>query len=174
VGKEVVNRVTTKLSTKNKFYTDANARQIVTRKLGVHGDLKNFNITDFIGGNYYPINAHISVKDELADKQLTMLVDRGQGGSSLNDGQLELMVHRRHVLEGVTKNREVLNETAYGVGLTVRGTHLLLLSSISESAKLTRSLSHQMYKQPQISFIPTSLSFREWSRSYNMEVSGSS
>jgi len=173
VGKEVVSRVKTKLSSRQTFYTDSNGRQILTRKRGVHGDLKNFTITNTVDGNYYPVNAQISIKDESVDKQLTMLVDRAQGGSSLNDGQLELMVHRRHVLQGVwdLSHHEALNETAHGVGLTVRGTHLLVLSSISESAKLARTLSHQMYKQPQISFIPTSLSFQEWITSYNMEVS---
>lgn len=173
MGKEVVSRVKTKLSSQKQFYTDVNGRQILKRTVGVHGNLNltGFKISDPVGGNYYPINAHISIKDEADDRQLTMLVDRAQGGSSLNDGQLELMMHRRHVHEGVAEYHEVLNETAYGVGLAVRGKHLLVLSSISKSARLTRSLSHQMYKQPQISFIPTSISFRKWSRLYNMEVS---
>jgi len=162
------------LSSKQSFYTDANGRQIIKRRVGVHGDSLKTDIGDPVGGNYYPINAHISIKDETVDKQLTLLVDRAQGGSSLNDGQLELMLHRRLVQEVDDGLREVLNEKAFGVGLTVRGTHLLVLSSISESAKLTRSLSHQLYKKPQISFIPTSLSFREWARSYNMEVIGAS
>jgi len=172
VGKEVINRVTTKLSSGKTFYTDLNGRQIFTRKIGVHGNLNltYFTISDPVAGNYYPINALISLKDEAADMQLTMLVDRAQGGSSLNNGQLELMIHRRHVHEGVAEYHEVLNETAYGVGLAIRGTHFLVLRRISESAKLTRSLSHQMYKQPQISFIPTNYSFQEWSRNYNMEV----
>jgi len=160
------------------FYTDANGRQILKRKVGAHGNLNvtNFLINDTVAGNYYPINAHISIKDEALDKQLTMLVDRAQGGSSLNDGQLELMVHRRHEYnrEDVKEmSQDVLSETAYGVGLIVRGTHLLVLSSISESARLTRSLGHQMYKQPLISFIPTSLSLQEWTTNYNMEVSTS-
>lgn len=77
------------------------------------------------------------------------------------------MVHRRHVHLDMN---EVLNETAFGVGLAVRGTHLLVLSSISDSIRVTRFLSHQMFKQPQISFIPTKLSFQEWSHSYNMEA----
>lgn len=158
------------MSSKNKFYTDANGRQILTRRVGVNGDSLKTDIGDLVGGNYYPINTHISLKDEAADIQLTMLVDRAQGGSSLNDGQLELMIHRRLVHEVDDGLHEVLNETAFGVGLTVRGTHLLVLGSISESTKLTRSLSHQTYKQPQISFISTGLSFGEWSKNNNLEV----
>jgi len=170
VGKEVVNRITTKLSTDKEFYTDENGRQILKRRVGVYGESFKFEINEPVAGNYYPINAHISMKDKSADKQVTLLVDRAQGGSSLDDGLLELMIHRRHVHHGNNELNEILNETAHGVGLVVRGTHYLLLSSISESIKLTRSLSFQMHKQPQISFISTNLSFSEWSKSYNMEV----
>lgn len=157
------------MSNENNFYTDSNGRQILTRRVGFYGDSKTIKITDPIAGNYYPINAHISINDEKVDKQLTMIVDRAQGGSSINNGQIEVMIHRRHVHKQIFVD-EVLDETAYGVGLAVRGTHLLLLSGISESAKLVRSLSQQMYKQPQISCIPTNLSFQEWFKSYNMEV----
>ena len=95
-------------------------------------------------------------------------MDRAQGGSSLTNGQLELMVHRRLLHDDMQVG--ALDETVYGVGLTVRGTHFLVLSSIAESAKIIRPLSLQMYKKPQISFIPTEISFKEWSKSYNMEV----
>ena len=98
MGKEEVSRVTTKLSSKKK-YTDANGRQIHTRRVGVHGASLETDIGAPVSGNYYPTNARISIKDEMVDKQLTLLVDRAQGGSSLNGGQLELMVHRRLVHE---------------------------------------------------------------------------
>ena len=97
-------------------------------------------------------------------------MDRAQGGASLNDGQLELMVHRRVLYDDGFGVQEALNETAFGVGLAVRGTHFLLLSGIAESGKLARSLSQQLYKQPQISFISTELTFTEWADKYNTEV----
>lgn len=40
--------------------------------------------------NYYPVNSRMYIKDK--SMQLTVLTDRSQGGSSLKDGQLELMV----------------------------------------------------------------------------------
>lgn len=167
-----MNRISTKLASNGEFYTDANGRQILKRRVGVHGDYLNISINEPVGGNYYPINAFISIKDELVDKQLTILVDRAQGGSSLDAGQLEIMVHRRHLHSDIETGEDwILKETAYGVGLVARGTHLLVLSSITESSKLIRSLSHQMYKKPQISFIPTILSFKEWFQNYHMEVS---
>ena len=45
-----------------------------------------------VSGNYYPVTTKITLKDD--DKQLKMavLTDRSEGGSSLNDGEIELMV----------------------------------------------------------------------------------
>ena len=65
---------------------------------------------------------------------------------------------------------EALNETAYGLRLAVRGTHYLILSGSDNSADTVRSLGQEMYKQPQISFIPTTLSFSQWQSSFKMEV----
>jgi hypothetical protein len=43
-----------------------------------------------IAGNYYPVNARIFIRD--SQTQLTILTDRSQGGASLANGQIELMV----------------------------------------------------------------------------------
>ena len=99
-----------------------------------------------------------------------MLVDRAQGGASLQDGQLEVMVHRRLLFDDAFGVNEALNEQAYGQGLVARGTHFLILSDSDNSAKMTRSLGQELYKHPQMSFIPTSLSFSEWQTSFKMEV----
>jgi len=44
-----------------------------------------------ISGNYYPINSAILLKDEVAQKQFTVMNDRAQGGASLVAGRIELM-----------------------------------------------------------------------------------
>ncbi len=44
-------------------------------------------------GSYYPVNAAAYLKD--ANAQFTVLVDRSEAGASINDGSVELMVHRR-------------------------------------------------------------------------------
>ncbi len=80
------------------------------------------------------------------------------------------MVHRRCLYDDAFGVGEALNETAYGDGLVVRGTHFLILGDKTNSMKMARSLSHELYKQPQISFIPTSLSFSEWSALYKTQV----
>ena len=48
-----------------------------------------------VGAADYPVNAIATIND--TKTQFTVLTDRSQGGSSLADGQLELMVHRRCV-----------------------------------------------------------------------------
>lgn len=83
---------------------------------------------------------------------------------------VELMVHRRCLYDDSFGVGEALNETAYGTGLVVRGTHFLILGDESNSMRLTRSLSHELYKQPLISFIPSTLSFLEWQALYRTEV----
>lgn len=43
-----------------------------------------------VAGNYYPVTNKIFIKD--ASKQLTVLTDRAQAGSSLSSGAIELLV----------------------------------------------------------------------------------
>ena len=128
-----------------------------------------YTVTEPVAANYYPVNSHIYLKDGVGN-QLTMLVDRAQGGASLRDGELELMVHRRCLHDDAFGVDEALNEMAYGYGLVARGTHLLILGDNTNSMKLARSLSHEIYKEPQISFIPSALSFSEWSARYKTQV----
>ena len=68
--------------------------------------------------------------------ELSVLTERAQGATSLASGSLEVMVHRRTLLDDWRGVGEPLNETqascAYGCespGLIVRGTHLLALQA---------------------------------------------
>lgn len=42
--------------------------------------------------NYYPVSSRIVMKDEKQGLEFAIITDRGEGGSSLESGQLELMV----------------------------------------------------------------------------------
>lgn len=44
-----------------------------------------------VSGNYYPITSRITLTDMRT--QFSVLNDRSQGGSSLRDGEIELMVY---------------------------------------------------------------------------------
>lgn len=80
--------------------------------------------------------------------QLTVLTDRSEGGSSLKDGSLELMVHRRLLVDDERGVSEPLLET--NTGDKVRGRHLVLLSSVSDAAARHRLLAEQEVLAPQL------------------------
>jgi len=46
-----------------------------------------------VSGNYYPVTSKIAIQDEEKQLKLNILNDRSQGGSSLVDGAIELMVN---------------------------------------------------------------------------------
>lgn len=85
----------------------------------------DINMTEPVAQNYYPVNAKIVIKDSFS--QLGLLTDRSQGGASLEEGCVELMVHRRLLDDDAFGVGEALNEEAYGQGLVANGKHVLLL-----------------------------------------------
>jgi lysosomal alpha-mannosidase len=83
---------------------------------------------------------------------MTVLNDRSQGGSSMADGSLEIMVHRRLLNDDAFGVGEALNETAYGKGLVIRGHHYMFFSAIKDAAKMHRDIGLKMYLRPMPSF----------------------
>ncbi|KAL6013289.1 hypothetical protein ACLOJK_003781 [Asimina triloba] len=69
----------------------------------------DLQINQPVAGNYYPINLGIYIED--SNTELSILVDRSIGGSSLVDGQIELMLHRRLIHDDSRGVGEALNET---------------------------------------------------------------
>ena len=51
----------------------------------------NVSIVEKESANYYPVTAKIAIEDD--KYRLAVLNDRAQGGSSLSDGTIELMVN---------------------------------------------------------------------------------
>ena len=89
------------------------------------------NLTEPVSSNYYPVDSRISLVEESNEvtsddrRQLWVMVDRAQGGTSLRSGQLELMLHRRLFNDDAFGVGEALNETAFGTGLVIRGKHVI-------------------------------------------------
>jgi len=121
MGKEVISRFDTSLSNNKVFYTDANGREVLRRQVN-HRDTWNFNNSEPVAGNYYPVNSRIYIQDDAKQAQFTVLTDRSQGGAGLSDGSVELMVHRRLLYDDALGVGEPLNETGMDHrGLIVRG-----------------------------------------------------
>jgi lysosomal alpha-mannosidase len=105
---------------------------------------------------------------EDSDKnEVLIFLDRSQGGASIHDGSVEIMVHRRLLdSDPSTSMNEPLNETAYGKGLVVRGKHLLIIDTPKNSASVHRTNAQQLYMQPISTFALTDLSYASYSTNY--------
>lgn len=146
LGKEIITRFDSSIESGSKFYTDANGREIKER-IRDHRATWPLNITEPVAGNYYPVNSRIFINDSHC--QLTIMSDRSQGGSSIKDGQIEIMLHRRLLRDDFLGVGEALNEPGVdGRGLVTRGTHRVLLTTPKEAAILHRPQGELMMMKP--------------------------
>ncbi|KAK7813544.1 putative alpha-mannosidase, partial [Quercus suber] len=95
----------------------------------------DLEVNEPIAGNYYPINLGIYIKDN--STELSVLVDRSVGGSSIRDGQLELMLHRKTMMF----TSGLLNDTLF----QVLGKYYLRIDPLGEGAKWRRSFGQEIY-----------------------------
>ena len=80
----------------NTFYTDSNGLNMQKRVLNYR---PTWNISENyqdsntnISANYYPVTSAIALVD--TNHKVVVLNDRSQGGSSINEGEVELMQNR--------------------------------------------------------------------------------
>uniref|UniRef100_A0A0N5ANJ3 Alpha-mannosidase n=1 Tax=Syphacia muris TaxID=451379 RepID=A0A0N5ANJ3_9BILA len=152
ITKEIITRYSTNIASNGTFYTDSNGRQMMKRRRDYSASYIYMD-TEPVSANYYPVNSRIFVKD--SELQLTVLTDRSEGGTSLNDGQIELMIHRRAFYDDGYGVEEPLDE--YGdnkQGLIASGKHWLFVSNTKQAASIHRSLAFEMLYQPILTFFP--------------------
>uniref|UniRef100_A0A8C1PHA5 Alpha-mannosidase n=1 Tax=Cyprinus carpio TaxID=7962 RepID=A0A8C1PHA5_CYPCA len=150
LGKEVITRLDTDIESSDYFYTDSNGREVLERRKDYRPtwDLKQ---TEPIAGNYYPINSRAYIKDD--KHQLTVVTDRSQGASSIYNGSLEIMLHRRLLYDDFRGVGEPLSEPGeFFDGLVARGRLLLALTPPKMAADVHRPLAQGMVLQPLLSF----------------------
>ncbi|XP_050383972.1 alpha-mannosidase At3g26720-like [Argentina anserina] len=144
-GKEITTQLTTAMKTNKTFYTDSNGRDFIKRVRDFRTDW-HLQVNQPIAGNYYPINLGIYVQD--SSTELSVLVDRAVGGTSLVDGQVELMLHRRLIHDDIRGVGETLNETVcvsdMCEGLTVQGKFYLRIDPLGEGSKWRRTAGQEI------------------------------
>lgn len=159
-GKEIVTRLTSPIKSSGTFYTDSNGREFMKRQKNYRPGW-DLNVFEPVAGNYYPVNAAIYVEDSSTKEALAIATDRSQGGSSLQDGSIELMVQRRTLADdhrgvaepmnetdgGVTPYPPYGNATRYGEGLVIRGKHRILIGD-KGGATLARSVLDSFFAEP--------------------------
>jgi alpha-mannosidase len=164
-GKEVIVKYTSGIKSAGNWYTDSNGKEMVKRMYNKRGPSypAPYNISEPVAGNYYPVNAMMSLDD--GKNELAILTDVSQGGASLADGSLEFMVHRRVLADDARGVQEPLNETMCGcndinaapgkmgknghlgdggcecAGLTMRGRHWIIFDTIEKAHESRRVLS---------------------------------
>lgn len=162
-GKEIVTRYRTSLASKSVFYTDSNGREFIRRQRNYRPSW-DLDVFEPVAGNFYPVNMAIFLQD--LNSSLAVVVDRSQGGSSLQDGTLELMVQRRNLADDAKGVGEPLNETCGGMrpyppygnaervgdGIIIRGTHRIMIGKGMTGAKLARSVMDSAFAEPLILF----------------------
>ncbi|XP_062200686.1 alpha-mannosidase [Phragmites australis] len=146
VGKEIITRLTANMATNSTFYTDSNGRDFLKRVRNYREDW-DLQVTQPVAGNYYPVNLGVYVAD--GKYELSVLVDRAVGASSIQDGQLEIMLHRRILKDDGRGVGEPLDEVVCVdqdcEGLTARGTYYVNVDKLGHGAHWRRTFGQQVY-----------------------------
>ncbi|CAL4941199.1 unnamed protein product [Urochloa decumbens] len=153
VGKEVITRLTASMVTNSTFYTDSNGRDFLKRVRNYREDWK-LEMTEPVAGNYYPVNLGVYVAD--GKYELSVLVDRAVGASSIHDGQLEIMLHRHTLRDDGKGVEEPLGEVVCldgsCKGLTARGTYYVKVDKLGHGAHWRRTCGQQVYSPYLLAF----------------------
>ncbi|EAS02485.2 glycoside hydrolase family 38 amine-terminal domain protein (macronuclear) [Tetrahymena thermophila SB210] len=151
-GKEVVMIVNTNLKNKKTFYTDSNGLSLQKRILNFRPTW-DLRVHQEVSGNYYPIGSMIQIQDEDTNQQISVVNDRSQGGTSLKEGQLELMIHRRTLQDDNRGVGESLNEIDIESGqngLSQKIRHYIVFES--QNGQLSRRVQNELDASPLIFF----------------------
>ncbi|TRY75861.1 hypothetical protein TCAL_00619 [Tigriopus californicus] len=145
MGKEVIMVYTDKtLENDGEFWTDANGRQFMRR---IKDERFSYELTDGdkepVSSNYYPVTT-------------------AQGGSSLNPGQIELMVHRRCYRDDGFGVGEALDEFFEGKPLVVRGKHVVSMGLNDQETSWRRLRMREEFLRPVFLFNQFEGTLQDW------------
>ncbi|VDP83066.1 unnamed protein product [Echinostoma caproni] len=159
-------------SVSGEFFTDSAGRRLIRR---VRNERPDWNInyryqeTQPVAGNYYPVINRIMLKGSQRDVRhplnyweqnnpamgFAVYTDRAQGGSSLRDGEVELMVHRRLIKDDGYGVAEALIENGIDRrGLIARGTHRLRLDELHVIEREDQQLASKLVRPPKVIVAP--------------------
>eukprot|EP01138_Halocafeteria_seosinensis_P006677 gb/GECG01006825.1/.p1 GENE.gb/GECG01006825.1/~~gb/GECG01006825.1/.p1 ORF type:complete len:1010 (+),score=105.95 gb/GECG01006825.1/:1-3030(+) len=172
LGKEIISRFSSDLSTAETWYTDSNCRDFFKRRKN-YRPTWNLDVTEPVADNYYPVDCGIYTNDSGDGRMLSIANDRAEGGSSLHDGELELMVHRRLLRDDFKGLDQALNESGLtGEGLITRGLHRVAFGNTSETiVNLRENFQENLFK-PLIAYAPMNgIDVKTWLQQYTVKGS---
>jgi len=123
------------------------------------------------------LSCRIFTSDVYSGVTLSVSTDRTQGGSSIEDGSVELMVHRRMQPDDGRGVGNPLNEpglNALGAGLVMRAVHRLSLDSAAAAPAAGKRAVQELLFRPQLAFsqLPPGASPQCWPRANRANFSG--
>jgi hypothetical protein len=98
IGKEITLNLQTKYKNGKVFYTDSMGLEEQKRTID-YRPTWNYTVFEPTAGNYYPVNSFIRVQDATTNRSVTVVNDRSQGGTVIREGEIELMIHRRLLVD---------------------------------------------------------------------------
>ena len=146
-GREVILHVESGLRSAGKWATDSNCHEPQLRLRGGRPQWDPSPFNEPVAANYYPVTCLIRATGDNAT--IALVPDRAQGGSSLADGELELMVHRRLLHDDGCGLSQALNEPGIdGRGLIVRGSTWLSIAPNTEAPRLYHEQQRRSLARP--------------------------
>jgi len=142
-GRELITRMETSLKSQGIFYTDDNGLEILQRKF-------NGTTQEPVAGNYYPMVQRAIIRDETNDLQLNVLSDSTHGASSLSDGHVEVMLHRRCSSDDGRGVSEALNDVT-----SIKPKLWYTLTNRQDGTELQRRLSIMQQFPPTVLEVPS-------------------
>jgi len=168
-GKEIIMRFNSTIASNATWYTDSNGREFQTRIRDYRPTWK-LDVTQPAAGNYYPINAAAYLKD--GDNAMVILNDRSQGCSSLVDGSMEVMVHRRLLKDDGRGVGEPLNEPGLdGKGLIITGTLVVAIVPQASANAVARMGQAPFYNPYHVSYAALNGSVSDYASSHTTALS---
>ncbi|CAK65951.1 unnamed protein product (macronuclear) [Paramecium tetraurelia] len=151
IGKNIIMVIEVPNFNSNKtFYTDSNGLQFQKRIVDYRPQY-NYSMHENVSGNYYPVTSAIYIQD--GQECVGLLNDRSQGGSSLENGQIEIMIQRRLLQDDSRGVGEALKETdEKGNGLVQNIQHKLTFFNIQNNPNQIRKLQYYLDLQPLVFF----------------------
>ncbi|XP_039752015.1 lysosomal alpha-mannosidase-like [Pararge aegeria] len=177
LGKEVVSIFKTNISNNGGFFTDSNSRQMMKRSCW--NESTSQQQKKHLPACFYPVSSRICLQSWNSSVDLCVLTDRVQGGTSYNEGEVELMIHRRLLTDDGFGLEESLNEEAFGVGLVVKGKHRIFFRNFKQDVddqtfpERATQMSRKWTYEPWLFMTPgEKISRRKWQNVRNKRFSG--
>ena len=167
LGKEVITQYTTSFASKGAWYSDSNGQEMQWRQRNYR---ETFNLapTNPIAANYYPVNTAVFINDTSSGLRLTIAVDRSEGCASIQDGQLEVMLHRRLLYDDHKGVGEPLNETD-----AIRTLHRVSLADYASASVVQRTQAQLLNNPLLLQFVASSSPLSAAISSWNAQFSDS-